>query len=156
MRAIIREYQRSLPYAILFVIVLTAFLTMINASMWQIFGTDFKAIVLVSGFLTVNSFLKRDSVLHRVLWNLIFILPAAIFLFIIDLSLPGIAIKIISRVPFIGTLSEKTGILLKIPEAIIWSGISCAWGWVAGKIQFEELTAFQRKVIDIMDDIKYR
>ena len=156
MRTIIIATKQALTYAILFILFLTGILCIFSLNIYKIVGTDYKALVLVTYYLTINSFLVRRSITNRIVWNLMFIPIPAVFLFVTDLSLPAIALKIIAHVPLIGTWAERTGSFLKMPEALMWALVSCTYGWIIGLIDFEELPAFERQIILRLEWLKYR
>ena len=156
MRAIIIATKQAVTYSILFVAFLTGLLTIINFNFYQIIGIDLKAFVLITYYLTINSLLIKRAITNRIIWNIMFLGLPAIFLFLVDLSMPTLALKLITHVPLIGGWAEKAGILLKIPESVVWATIAVSYAWIIGLIEFEELPAFERQIILRMEWLKYR
>ena len=115
-----------------------------------------KSGIMVTYWIFINMHQIRGGIIKRIIWNIAYIFTAALIIHALDWSIPGIAIKIISKVPLFGKAVDLVAVIIKMPEAGIWAIISVTFGWIAGIIDLEELPGLERQIILRIEELRYR
>lgn len=144
-----RIFNMSKTYAFMFVIG-TIWLITINPRIVV------QGWIMVTYWIFVNLHQVGGGTLKRIGWNIFFVFTAAAILHLIDMSIPGLVIKIITKVPTFGKIVNLVAIVIKMPKAFLWSIISVMFGWLAGILELEELPAFEKNIIIRLVELKYR
>ena len=147
----IGKFKEAKTYAILLLIASLGIVIATNN-----FELALKIIIMVTYWIFINKFQIHGEIFKRIVWNLIFLFTGAAILFLFDLSIPALVLKVISKVPIVGKVANIAAILLKMPEAAFWAVVSIAFGWLAGIIELEEMPAFERQVILYLKELRYR
>lgn len=151
-RMLFSVFKEAKTYAVAFFIAALGILIATNN--WSL---TIKILVMLTYWLFINKLQINGGFLKRLLWNAMFLFTGAAILYLFDLSIPSIVLKLISKLPLIGKAVEIVAILIKLPEAAVWSAISVTFGWLAGILELEELPAFERLIIlKIEESIRYR
>lgn len=148
-----KVFNMAKTYAILYLIGMIGVYTILSKLS---LGIIIETLVMITYWIFLNKFQIRSSLILRVIWNLFYVLTAAAILFFLDLSIPGVAIKLISKLPLIGTWVEKGTIITKIPVALYWDASAAIFAYVAGIIEYEELPLFERQILIKLDELRYR
>ncbi len=147
----VEAFKQAKTYAALFLIATIVFIIATND--WAL---GFKIFVMITYWIFINKFMVRGGITKRIIWNAIYVFTGGGILYFFDLSLPALALKLISKAPFIGKGIVLVAILLKTPEAFAWAIVSVIFAWLAGIIQIEEVDAFKQAIIIRIDELRYR